>query len=431
MTARHALLADDPRYAEMFDVARETLAAGGEVYEDLTPRMVALARQAPVMEGSIAELLGLPAERHQIFEVQRPHYTLWSFAACDRALRENEVFSSAVYRESPGVRRMGENILSMTGARHRAYRGIVQPKFIRPVVASLWRPRWIQGAVDALLDNLHGRERADLNLELCARLPVHVVSEGIGIGGERALDFRYHLLRATVLARNLSPEEIGRSFAVVRTMLQELIDARRAEPTDDVMSALVTGSLELPGEDARPLTDEEIVAFCLLVMTAGGGTTWRQLGITLVALLSDYRLWEACREDRSLVEAAVEESARWMPTDPTFPRLVMEDVEVEGMRIPAGCRVDMCLATANRDPSRWDHPDVYDPFRPRQSHLGFGMGPHRCLGMEVAKMEMVLAINGLLERFPHMTLDPDAPPPRLLGGLHQRGYSAVPVRFNA
>lgn len=107
----------------------------------------------------------------------------------------------------------------------------------------------------------------------------------------------------------------------------------------------------------------------------------------------------------------------------------MEDVEVEGVRIPAGCRVDMCLGSANRDATRWENPDAYDLFRPRQSHLAFGMGPHRCLGMEVAKQEMILAINGLMDRFPNMVIDETASPPRLLGGLHQRGYSTIPVRL--
>ncbi len=426
----NTLTADDPRYAEMFDVTREALSSGGHVFGDLSAAMTALLKQAPVMAGSLEDLLALPHTVNQMWSMARPHYTLFSFAACDRALRENLVFSSEGYKESAGVMRMGENILSMTGKKHLAYRRLVQPKFLRPIAASLWRPKWIHGAVETLLDNLLGRESADLNLELCARLPVHVVSEGIGLGGEKALDFRFHLLRSTVMAASVKPEEAAYSFKEVTRMLQELIDARRREPTDDVMSAMVTGSLVLDSENPRNLTDQEIISYCLLIMTAGGGTTWRQLGITLISLLSDYSLWEACRNDRDLIEPAIDEGARWLPTDPTFPRLVMEDVEIEGVQIPAGSRVDMCLGAANRDPSRWENPDVYDPFRPRQNHLGFGMGPHRCLGMEVAKQEMVLAINGLMDRFPNMTLDKNLPNPELLGGLHQRGYSSVPVRFN-
>src|SRR5262249_41438922 len=152
---------------------------------------------------------------------------------------------------------------------------------------------------------------------------------------------------------------------------------------------LINADLPMLDGTVRKMTDDEVFGYCRLIMLAGGGTTWRQLGITIVALLRDYRFWEACRDDRSLIERAVEESARWMPTDPTFPRLVTEDVEVEGVVIPAGARVDLCLGSANRDPARWDNPEAFDLFRAPQTQLGFGMGPHRCLGMEVAKQEMV------------------------------------------
>ena len=106
-----------------------------------------------------------------------------------------------------------------------------------------------------------------------------------------------------------------------------------------------------------------------------------------------------------------------------------DDVELHGVTVPRGARVDMCLGAANRDPARWDNPDAYDPMRPVQNHLGFGMGPHRCLGMEVAIQEMVTALNGLMDRFPNMRLDPNAPTPEVVGGLHQRGMTAVPVRL--
>lgn len=423
------LTAEDPRYAQMFDVASEALTSSGHIFNDLSGAMTDLLKQAPVHHGSLDELLKLPPLGHEVWDRPRDHFTLFSFEACNRALRENEVFSSAGMWESPSVRRMGKNILSMTGAEHRAYRSVVQPKFLRPVAISLWRPKWIHGAIESLLDRLLKQETADLNLELCARLPVHVVTEGMGLGGAKALDFRFHLLRSGVMYASSTPEEVAESAGEVVRMLKELIDARRKEPSDDVVSALAHGELNLAPEPPRKLTDEEIIGYCMLIMTAGGGTTWRQLGITLMALLSDYRYWEACRDDRSMIEAAIDEGARWLPTDPTFPRLMMKDVEVEGFAIPAGARVDMCLGAANRDPSRWDNPDVFDPTRPRQSHLAFGMGPHRCLGMEVAKQEMVLAINGLMDRFPNMTIDKKAPPAKLLGGLHQRGYNSVPVRF--
>lgn len=423
------LTADDPRYRQLFDIAAETLQMHGRVEGDLTPGMNALREQSPVMKGSLRELMQLP-EIHKQFDRPREHYTLFSFEFCDRAFIENLVFSSEVYKESPGVQQFGRSILQMTGDEHRRYRGVVQPIFLRPKAISLWRENWIDGAVNALLDRFADWDQVDLNQELCARLPVHVVTRGVGMSGDDALEFREHLMRSTVGVRTLPIEEVRAAAGEVARMLKALITERRKEPRDDVISALANNDFLQGDGTKRKLTDDEAFGYCRLIMLAGGGTTWRQLGITLHALLSNYPLWEACRADRELIPKAIDESARWMPTDPVFPRLMMQDVELGGVKIPEGARVDLCLGAANRDPKRWQNPEVYDPFRPYQPHLGFGRGPHQCLGMNVAKQEMISAINGLLDRFPNMALDPDAPPAKLVGGLEQRGMSAVPVRLN-
>lgn len=423
-----ALTADDPRYRKMFDVTKEALDSSGHVTGDLSPAMNALRDRASVMHGSLLELLGLPPI-HQSFNCPRDHYSLLSWAHCERAFRENLLFSSEVYKESPGVQAFGHSILEMTGDEHRRYRGVVQPMFLGPKVMKWWRPLLIDGAVEALVSRFSEWETVDLNMELCARLPVHVVTRMIGLDGDDALTFREHLNRSTVGLRQHQPDEVRASAAAVSDMLKGLVTKRRAEPGDDVISALAHNDLRMPDGSSRKLSDEEVFGYCRVIMLAGGGTTWRQLGITLCALLENYDFWEACRDDRSLIEGAVDESARWLPTDPTFPRLMMEDVELDGVRIPQGARVDICVGSANRDPSRWDDPDRYDIFRKSQYHIGFGLGPHRCLGMNVAKQEMVAAINALMDRFPHMTLDRDAPPPVVQGGLHQRGMTSVPVRL--
>jgi cytochrome P450 len=118
---------------------------------------------------------------------------------------------------------------------------------------------------------------------------------------------------------------------------------------------------------------------------------------------------------------------RWNPTDPVFSRLVAQDTELEGVALPAGSVLEICLGAANRDPGRWTNPDAYDLHRPPQGHLGFGMGNHQCLGMNVARSEINVGINALLDAFPNLRLDPDQPAPFLTGGLEQRGMSAVPV----
>jgi cytochrome P450 len=124
----------------------------------------------------------------------------------------------------------------------------------------------------------------------------------------------------------------------------------------------------------------------------------------------------------------VEESLRWMPTDPVFARFAVVDTELGGVSIPAGSVVHICLAAANRDPARWDAPDEFDPFRELKPHLGFGHGPHTCLGMHVARAEITHGINGLLDRLPGLRLDPSATAPQVIG-LYERGMDALPVIF--
>ncbi len=210
-------------------------------------------------------------------------------------------------------------------------------------------------------------------------------------------------------------------------MLLDLIAARRAEPRDDLISFLLDARLQLKDQDPRPLTDREIMHSARLVMVAGGGTSWRQMGIAAWALLSHPEQFEQVKADRSLMDQAIEESLRWNPTAPLFYRMVMEDTEFLGMPMQEGDVLELGLGAANRDPSRWDNPDEFDLHRPAKTNLAFGLGTHRCLGMNVAKVEISVGINALLDAFPNMRLDPAEPAPFLTGGLEQRGISGLPV----
>ncbi|HKY90919.1 MAG TPA: cytochrome P450, partial [Nevskiaceae bacterium] len=396
------------------------------VLGDLAPKAKALRERGEVLEGKLHDLLGVPKLSAEMdYHRGRRHFSVLSFRACDEAFRDNELFSSAAYRESPGVRSLGRTILEMTGDEHRRYRAVAQPMFIKPKVMNWWKPKWIQEGVDGLLDRLESRDAADLNLELCARLPMHVVTRGIGMNGDDALTFRDHLLRGA--SYQLPMEERIQSQGVVARMLKELVAKRREQPEDDVVSALIGNDFKLEDGSARKLTDDEVFSYCRLIMFAGGGTTWRQLGITLYALLTEYANWEQCRDDRTLLEPAVNESVRWCPTVSTFQRLVTRDTELAGVPIPADSIVDISLSSANRDPERWDEPDRYDIRRPDLPHIGFSIGQHQCLGMNVAKQELIVALDGLMSRFPSLRLDPAAPTPELVGGLEQRGVTAVPV----
>jgi cytochrome P450 len=219
-----------------------------------------------------------------------------------------------------------------------------------------------------------------------------------------------------------------KAAADVAEHLAPIIAEHLADPADDVMSVFTKGELVDADGVTRRLTEEEILGYCRLLLAAGTGTTWRQLGITLFALLSHPDQLEAVRQDRTLLRAAIEESMRWEVTDPTFHRLVTRDVELGGVTVPKGAVLEMCLSAANRDPSRWDNPDAYDLQRPMLPHSGFAGGPHVCLGLHVARAELTAAVNGVLDHLANVRIDDTAEPVRIVGQEH-RGVNALPVVF--
>lgn len=417
------LTAQDERYDELFDVTTEAANMGNVADFDTNAAMNALRERGPVLAGSLRDLLGM-AGRNQ-YEVERATFTALSFKACEAVFRQNELFTSFAYNDIPGFRNMGPIMLNRIGVDHREFRATGRSMFLKPAATNWWRPNWIDDTVAALLDHIETLDRVDLNSDLCARLPLHVVSRGVGLRGEDALVFRDHLLKSLGNHRAQAAQK-RHSATEVERMLGEVIAARRTEPGGDVVSGLIGAEFHA-AEGTRKLDDDEVKGFCRHLLLAGGGTTWRQLGVTIHALLDHYSFWEACRDDRGLVADAVEESVRWNATGPSFPRLVIEDTELEGVAIPAWSRIDVCLGAGNRDPERWENADDFDIFRKKRAHLGFGYGPHLCFGQHVARAMMTGAINGLLDRFPGMRLDPDAPRPQLTGGLEQRGMSAIPV----
>lgn len=425
-SVHESLFSDDPRYAELFALEMAMSNMGVDLDRDYTGAMNRLRESGAVHKGSLRGLLGLAELTGQ--GPERQGYTAFTYRACEIGFRENLVFSSTGYNESPGIQAIGPTILSMVGKPHKRLRAVAQPLFKRPRVLDWWNKRWIAETVDALLDRLLGEDAVDLNTELCARLPMATVTRAIGLEGTNSLEFRYHLGRSTFGARSLPPEAAAASRAIVDRTLRELIAENIRNPGDNLIAGLLENDLVLDDGTSRKLSEDELFGYCKLAIFAGGGTTWRQLGITIDALLTHYHFWEACCEDRSLIEQAVDEGLRWRATDPVFARLCTEDTELEGVAIPVGARVHLCLGAANHDPAIFERPEEYDIFRSREHQMGFGFGPHRCIGMDVARQEMVLAINGLMDRWPKLRIDPDKPKPQYRGVDH-RSMSAVTVRL--
>ena len=176
--------------------------------------------------------------------------------------------------------------------------------------------------------------------------------------------------------------------------------------------------------------DEEVMRYCVLIVHAGGGTTWRQMGITIVALLNHPEQLEALRKDRSLLRQAIQEAARWYPTHMAFLRYVAKDTVFEGVEMKAGSVAYLCLATANRDRNQWEDRDSFNILRPQQRHFAFGAGAHVCLGQHLSRQAMEVALNAMLDRLGDLRWDPDYPSVRMAGGtLIGRGPEALHVRF--
>jgi cytochrome P450 len=421
-------VADDSLYEELYDVRREATDAGNLVERDMNPAMCALRDKAPVQKGFLRDLLDLPPfQRHAMAE-GRPGYTCFSWAVCDVAFRDHKRFSSHIMHRPSASGEKSLGFLEMDEPEHLAYRATIQPMFIKSKTLLWWRQAWINDIVGTLIATLSQRDRAELNLQLCARIPVHTITRAMGLQGDAALVFRAALIKSGAVGR-ISLEERQAAGQTVDAMVNELIAKRRVEPQEDIISGLIQAKLKLGGEE-RPLTAREILIITKLVMLAGGGTSWRQMGITLWALLTQREQLEAARADRRLIDAAIDESVRWNPTDPVFSRLAVQDTELGNVLIPAGAVLEICLGAANRDPTRWERPDVYDLHRRRLAHMGFGMGTHLCLGRDVARSEINAAINALFDAFPKLRLDPNMPAPHLTGGLEQRGVSALPVLLN-
>ena len=309
--------------------------------------------EAPVHRGAVADLLGLPPRPRMYGDVD--YYSLLSFEANDIALRDNETFSSKHYAGF-ATRMFGRSILEMGGDEHRRYRALVQPAF-SPKRASWWIDKWIDALVNEAVSAFEARGWAELNAELCARIPLQTITSSFGMSQDEALEFREN----TEGERD-DEEAVAARAARSAQMLKHIIDDRRLNPQDDVITMLVQAEIEEDGE-RQLLTDDEVYGFARLILTAGSGTTWRQLGNLLMGLLRDADALRSVGEEEEMLRRAIEESVRWEPTDPIFRRLVTREVTLCGVDIPAGAIVEMNLGAANRDPARWEDPDRFDIHR--------------------------------------------------------------------
>ncbi|MEV4381037.1 cytochrome P450 [Streptosporangium sp. NPDC049644] len=259
----------------------------------------------------------------------------------------------------------------------------------------------------------------DLVREFALPIPSLVICELLGVPYSDREEFQ----QATAVLLNLESavEDIRAAVARVAAFFARLVELKRAEPADDLLSGLVTG-----GE----LTDEELGNIGFLLLAAGHETTANMLGLGTFALLQHPEQLAALRADPSLADNAVEELLRYLSIIHIGPiRAALEDVEVDGELIRAGEVVTLSVQAANRDPSRFTDPDRLDITGPASGHLTFGHGLHQCLGQQLARVEMRTAFPMLFDRFPDLRLAVPAQEVRMRDTMSIYGVRELPVRW--
>ena len=284
--------------------------------------------------------------------------------------------------------------------------------------------------VNALIDAALPRGRMDLIGDLARPLPAIVIAELFGIPPEDREAFHSRSMAGARFFGGAVGDSREAARAANDAVLhqeryfRDLLEERRRRPGDDLMSLLLKGQA-----DGR-LTDEEVTSQCILLLGAGHITTMDQLGNTVLALLRAPEQMARLRDDPRLVRSAMEEGLRYDGTVQLLQRIAREDLVMRGKSIREGELIYLALGAANRDPGVFDEPDRFDVARADRRHLAFGAGPHSCLGMALARLELEISLGRLMQRMPRLRLDEARPVRRRANSLVFRGLASLPVRFD-
>jgi cytochrome P450 len=348
-------------------------------------------------------------------------YHVTRFKDVEHVLRDAETFSSTINMQHIG-QFMGELIVGMDGDEHRRYRNLIAKAF-RASQLERWDESLVRPTINRLIDAIAPAGRTDLVKSVTSKYPVQVICGIVGVPLEDAEQFARWA--EEINTGPLAPERGHRASDAMVAYLRPLVEERRARPTGDFLSDLVHAEV-----DGEQLTDGKLYGFLRLLLPAGGETTFRVMGNALYALLTHPDVLARAYEDRDVIPDVIEETLRWETSVTMVSRVAARDTEVAGCPIAAGSPVGVITGSANRDESRWEDAAEWKLGRAAQHHLAFGTGPHQCLGMHLARLELRVGLSVLLDRLPNLRLDPDRADHAVIEGFAFRGPRALPVLFD-
>ena len=356
-------------------------------------------------------------------------WTVTDYDDCVTVNRDWERFSS--YKHSALFTDMDDDqlaqqrmmMLNMDPTMHTRYRRLVNKGFTPKLVRDL--EQQIVGYADGIIDAVCERGTADFVEEISAELPLLVIAELLGVPQEdrrKVFDWSNRMIGSDDPEYQIEGADPGEAAMAVFSYAEELAAARRLEPRQDLVSTLINAEVE--GEKLDQL---ELDLFFMLLIVAGNETTRNLMSGAMVAFFDHPDQWEKLRQDRSLLPGAVEEMLRFVTPVMHFRRTVVADTELGGQALQEGDKIVFWHTSANRDESVFTDPDTFDIARSPNNHIAFGGGgPHFCLGANLARMEIMVMFDRLLDRIPDIRLDGEV---QRLQSNFINGTKHIPVAF--
>jgi cytochrome P450 len=345
----------------------------------------------------------------------KPAWVITRHAELRAAFKDEAHFHSASIQE-PLV---GKTMQSMNSQQHRRNRGLISSAFIPSAINEISNTL-VEAVAHEILSEVGSEREFDLISAFTRRFPAAVISRMLGVpvhDEKEFLDWAIKLFQFP-----WDPTGARRAWAHFTNYLKPILQERREEPGEDLLSILIRAEL-----DGQRLTDAEILSFIGILYPAGSDTAFKSMGSMMYGVLTHPEIRDAALAEPAIRSRIAEEAMRWEPPVALLPRRASRDTEIGGVTIRSGSQVIFAIAAANRDPRVFDQPNAFDPSRPRlKESLVFGHGPHICLGAELAREEMKVGLGVMLERFPDMALV-DSDSVEILGSI-LRGPRELRVR---
>lgn len=347
----------------------------------------------------------------------------FTYDAVKSILEDYDRFSADTELPTDRMGILDDTIFTTDPPRHTELRNTVNDYF-RPDNVAQFEP-FVRDTTEALLDGVGDEATVDLVEEFAYALPILVIGKILGVPEDDRDQFRSWCRVLTQAQADAEDELIEEQMAVGQEMityLMEIIEKRRADPQDDLITEFTQSTI-----DGEPLDVNEILGYTALLLVAGNITTTGLITNALWCYADHPESFEGYVDDEAGVRSLLEEVARYRSSVPAVSRVVAEDGEAFGRSVEAGDPVVVWVASANRDADRFDAPDEFRPGRSPNPHIGFGHGIHNCLGSALARLEARVAVSTLFDRFDVEILTDDLAP---RWNVFMHGVERLPARLD-